>query len=332
VLIRALEPADLPALQALCARSEIAADLDQVPGEEALQAAPGVHAALGAFEAGRLLGAAGMTALDRPRLRHAGHAWLAAGPDAAVPLLAALRDLARDWWKLDRLDLVVPAATPLLGPLVEAGFLPEVRRRLDLAQGGAAFLDSVGHAWVRPGPSAPRSSRAFPRAGAGPLPPSFEIRRSRPEDAEAYARVFAGERAVWGTLQTPFPSVEVWRKRLLGLDPARHRNFVAAVGEEVVATGGLWTAGSPRRGHVWLVGMGVGAGWQGRGVGRALLRHLVELGDAMGVRRLELDVYADNAPAIALYQAFGFAGEGVKRLEAWRDGAYVDGLVMGRVR
>ncbi len=113
VLLRALEPSDLPALEALCARPEIAAALDERPSERSLQGAPGVNAAVGAFEADRLVGAAGMRALDRPRLRHAGHAWLAADALVAVPLLGALRGLARDWWKLDRLDVIVPASARL---------------------------------------------------------------------------------------------------------------------------------------------------------------------------------------------------------------------------
>jgi len=332
VRLRALEPTDLPALSALCARPEIAGDLDQIPGESALQGAAGTTAAIGAFRGGDLLGAAGMTALDRPRQRHVGHAWLAAGPAAAPTLLAALRDLARDWWKLDRLDLSTPAATALAEALAGAGFLPEVRRRQDLTGEDGGLRDSLGHAWVRPGLAAPLAERAFARDPGGPLPPSFEIRRSRPEDAAGFARLFGGERAIWGTLQTPFTPAEVWRKRLAASDHRLNRSFVALVGEGVVASCSLRAAGSPRRPHVWLLGMGVGAGWQGRGVGRALMRHLLDLADALEARRVELDVYADNGPAIALYQRFGFAREGLKRLEAWRDGAYVDALVMARVR
>ncbi len=331
MVLRALEPADLPALRALCARPDIAAELDHIPAEGPLQSMPGVNAAIGAFEGEQLLAAAGMTALDRPRLRHAGHAWLAAGPETALPLLEALRDLARDWWRLDRLELVTRAATPLGEALSRAGFAPEVRRRRDLARDGG-FEDGVGYAWVRAGLAAPGTPREFPRDPGGPLPASFEIRPSRPEDAAGYAHVFAGPRAVWGTLQTPYTPEEVWRARLSGQDPARHRGFVALVGDEIVANCNLRGAASPRRQHVWLLGMAVGAGWQGRGVGRALMRHLTELADSMAVPRLELDVYADNLPAVALYREFGFASEGVKRLEAWREGAFVDALVMARLR
>ena len=40
----------------------------------------------------------------------------------------------------------------------------------------------------------------------------------------------------------------------------------------------------------------------------------------------------DNAPAIRLYQKFGFATEGTLVHYAFRDGEYVDCLTMARVR
>jgi L-phenylalanine/L-methionine N-acetyltransferase len=50
------------------------------------------------------------------------------------------------------------------------------------------------------------------------------------------------------------------------------------------------------------------------------------------VRRLELAVYVDNAPAIRLYKRFGFEIEGTRRAAAFRDGAFVDDHVMARLR
>jgi putative acetyltransferase len=52
----------------------------------------------------------------------------------------------------------------------------------------------------------------------------------------------------------------------------------------------------------------------------------------MGITRLELEVYTDNAPAIALYKKFGFEVEGTLREYALRDGQYVDSYLMARVR
>ena len=46
------------------------------------------------------------------------------------------------------------------------------------------------------------------------------------------------------------------------------------------------------------------------------------------LHRLELTVMIHNAPAIALYQKFGFQIEGTKRASLKVDGTYVDEYVM----
>jgi putative acetyltransferase len=52
----------------------------------------------------------------------------------------------------------------------------------------------------------------------------------------------------------------------------------------------------------------------------------------LGLKRLELAVYTDNAPAIALYRKFGFEIEGIEEADAFRDGAFADNYVMARLR
>jgi len=87
-----------------------------------------------------------------------------------------------------------------------------------------------------------------------------------------------------------------------------------------------------RQSHVAGLGMGVHDAWTGRGVGAALLEALIDSADNwLGIRRLQLTVYADNAPAIALYRRFGFEIEGTHRAYALRDGRYVDAHAMARL-
>ncbi len=330
MILRALETADLAPLAELCARPEIAADVEAVPSAGALQGAPGTHLALGAFEGARLAGAAGMTALDRPRLRHVGRLWLAAEPLAAGPLLGALRDVAARWWKLDRLSLSLPAATRMGAALAAAGFQAEVQRRQGL-MGVDGPEDGVDHAWVRDGLSYTPSPPEVARGPRRPLPASLEIRAGTPDDAAAVARVYADRSAIWGTLQVPFTPAEVWRSRMTHREPGSDRLFLVAVEGEVVGTCGLHRDASPRRPHVWSMGMGMVSPWQGRGLGGAMMRHLLATAGALGVRRPELEVYDDNTRAIALYERHGVIREGVRRLAAWRDGGYVDVLVMARL-
>ena len=161
--------------------------------------------------------------------------------------------------------------------------------------------------------------------------PTITIRRATDDDAEALRATFAQPRAMEGTLQLPYPTAEMWRKRIgdIGADDYL---LVAEVRGEVVGNLGLQAAGRGRRRHVAHVGMSVRDDWQGRGVGTALLAAAIDIADNwLNYRRLCLEVYTDNAAALALYRKFGFEVEGTLRQDAYRNGRYVDAHVMGRL-
>src|SRR5438034_1233623 len=158
------------------------------------------------------------------------------------------------------------------------------------------------------------------------------IRRAEPADAEAIHETFLGPRAIAGTLQLPYPSVEMWLKRLAELPPAEYV-LVATIAGEVIGNLGLHLASkSPRRRHVGALGMPVRDDRQRRGVGTALLQAAIELADGwLNYQRLELSVYTDNLAALHLYRKFGFTIEGTCRAYAFRDGTYVDAYAMARL-
>ena len=158
------------------------------------------------------------------------------------------------------------------------------------------------------------------------------VRRAEPGDAEGIHATFLGPRAIAGTLQLPYPSVEAWRKRLAEV-PADDYLLVATIAGEVIGNLGLHTASkSPRRRHVGHVGLAVRDDRQRRGAGSALLRAAIELADGwLNYQRLELMVYTDNLAALALYRKFGFTIEGTCRAYAFREGSYVDAYAMARL-
>jgi len=79
--------------------------------------------------------------------------------------------------------------------------------------------------------------------------------------------------------------------------------------------------------------MAVRDDWRGRGVGTALMKAALDLADNwIGLRRVELKVFVDNEPAIALYKKFGFEVEGTHRMHALRNAEYVSAYTMARVR
>jgi putative acetyltransferase len=86
-------------------------------------------------------------------------------------------------------------------------------------------------------------------------------------------------------------------------------------------------------GHVATFGIGVSAEKHGRGVGSALMREMVNLCDNwLRIERIELTVFVDNAPALTLYQKFGFEIEGTGKRFALRNGEYVDAYFMARIK
>jgi putative acetyltransferase len=165
-----------------------------------------------------------------------------------------------------------------------------------------------------------------------PDAPAIVVRAQEPGDVAEVTELLNQPQAVWGTLQMPFTAVASREKRYAGLDPQNAR-LVATLDGKVVGSAGMERFTQHRRSHAATLGMAVHDAYAGRGAGTALMAALVDLADRWwNVRRLELDVYADNRRAIALYERFGFEREGLRRAYAWRDGGYVDSLCMARLR
>ncbi len=166
-----------------------------------------------------------------------------------------------------------------------------------------------------------------------PTPVEPVIRHATPADVDAIVLIFSGPLAIRGTLQMPFPSPELWRKRLTemerGLVP-----LVACIDEEPVGMLGIHThPDMPRLRHSATLGMAVRDDWQRRGLGTALLRSAIELADGwLQLTRLELQVFTDNVAATRLYERFGFEREGTLRQAAFCDGRLRDVFVMARLK
>jgi putative acetyltransferase len=161
------------------------------------------------------------------------------------------------------------------------------------------------------------------------------VRRATTKDAAAFARMMGDPAVYSGLMQLPHPSDEMWTARLADLLAPGKQDLMLVAEEHghVIASCGLHPAGaSLRRRHVMTLGISVAKEAQGRGVGSTLMAAMCDYADRWaGVLRLELTVYADNAPAIGLYRKFGFDVEGTHRAYALRDGRYADVLAMARL-
>ena len=77
-----------------------------------------------------------------------------------------------------------------------------------------------------------------------------------------------------------------------------------------------------------LLNIGVAAGRQRKGAGRALLREMLELARDRKMKRVFLEVRPSNVAATALYRSVGFAGIGVRQGYYQNANGGEDALVM----
>lgn len=157
------------------------------------------------------------------------------------------------------------------------------------------------------------------------------LRAPRLDDAEALTELFNLPGVRHGTLRQPFQSVEKTRKAMENRGP----NDISIIGEwrgKIIANGGLFRRAG-RQAHIADLAISVHDDLAGKGVGSHLLGTLIDTADNWhDIRRIELNVFTDNLPAIRLYEKFGFEREGTLRNDAYRDGKYVDAHVMARLR
>jgi putative acetyltransferase len=163
-------------------------------------------------------------------------------------------------------------------------------------------------------------------------PPRVTIRQAEADDAAALKAIYEQEHAYADTLLLPYPSVSLWEERLDEAQPD-FQNLVACAGDQVVGHLGLEVFETPRRKHAATFGIAVDKGWLRKGVGGRLMVAAIDLADNwLNIKRLELEVYVNNKPAIALYKKFGFSIEGECKCYAFRAGDYVDIYRMARLR
>ncbi|GAA1351028.1 ribosomal protein S18-alanine N-acetyltransferase [Falsarthrobacter nasiphocae] len=105
------------------------------------------------------------------------------------------------------------------------------------------------------------------------------------------------------------------------LQPETREYVAAEAGGRIIAYGGIMCV--PPIADIQTIGVAREA--QGRGLGRALLRRLVEASRARGAEDILLEVREDNAPARALYESEGFSQIHVRK-RYYRDGC--DALIM----
>lgn len=161
------------------------------------------------------------------------------------------------------------------------------------------------------------------------------IREARPTDAEqlvAHVQRLTEEPDIDIPLAPGEFNLTVEQERQILADYAASDNSIFLVAEaDSQIVGGLNCKGGARRAtrHAAVLGMSVRKEWRSRGVGSALMAHLIDWVKNTGIiTRIELHVYVRNKAAIHLYEKFGFEVEGRRRRAVYQNGEYLEDLVM----
>jgi len=164
---------------------------------------------------------------------------------------------------------------------------------------------------------------------------SILIRPALPEDAAqviAYARgVFAEPGINLITAPDEFnPTTEAEARMIVEMNRSSNSLFLVAEDDGRIV-GQLTLQGGKRRHvrHAATLGITVALEWRNQGVGQRLMEYAIDWARAGGVlTRLELFVFVRNTNAIHLYESCGFEVEGRRRRSTFRDGEYLDDLLM----
>ena len=163
--------------------------------------------------------------------------------------------------------------------------------------------------------------------------PELLIRSARVDDAHVLAQA---ERTIAATpgLLVSLPAEltdERFAQKIAALDGADNGHYlVAETAGELVGHGMLDPLPLAAVRHVVHLTLAVHPGWQGRGVGRALLERLIEWASAApAVEKIELNVRSTNTQAQTLYRKLGFTeiGRWQRRVKV-APGQYVDDVAM----
>lgn len=125
-----------------------------------------------------------------------------------------------------------------------------------------------------------------------------------------------------------FPGDDPWRESAFRAELDSGHYYVGAYAESgLVGYAGISVHGRKGDAEANVHTIGVDPEWQGRGVGRALLRALLARADGVAAP-VYLEVRTDNEAAIGLYEAHGFTRIGIRRRYYWPSGA--DAYTMAR--
>ncbi len=158
------------------------------------------------------------------------------------------------------------------------------------------------------------------------------VRRAVPGDAESITELvnIVGAERRWTLRERATWTLDQERATIAAADGTRSVFLVAEVDGRVAGILYLARGQWPKNEHVAELSMSCLPAARGVGLGTALLEAAVQWARSVGVRKLSLEVFSSNEPAVRLYRKLGFLEEGRLRREFEVEGKLVDGVWMAR--
>lgn len=342
--IRALQQQDIPGIVRIRNQASSRLFTAAMPYTSILQASasfgsppPNATLLVACDDANNVLGIADLDRQTYPRGTHTATLGVMVAEEArrhgiGRALMASLLDLADNYYNISRLGLkVYTNNVHAIALYRKFGFEVEATLRRYAVQDGT-LVDCYVMARLRPG-------LAKDTTPPPSLPPQQEVtgeitlRALEPSDAEAVSLMRDQPIVRHFMLGMPYYATPEKSRKWLESKTGEGCAIGAFAAAQLVGMTTLSTSGQRRRhsGEVEIVQ--VHDQFQGYGIGRKLMAAALDVADHwLGLTRLSLHVLADNERAIKLYQAFGFEAEGTLHADLFRNGAYADTLVMGRLR
>lgn len=106
--------------------------------------------------------------------------------------------------------------------------------------------------------------------------------------------------------------------------------LVAEIEGEIIGSATLDRSSLIKLNHTVSLGITILKAYSGQGIGSLIMKKVIEWGELNELEKIDLEVFEDNIPAIALYKKFGFIEEGRKRKAVKINEGYKDIIIMGR--
>jgi RimJ/RimL family protein N-acetyltransferase len=106
--------------------------------------------------------------------------------------------------------------------------------------------------------------------------------------------------------------------------------LVAEVNGKVVASSDIHTLRGYEK-HVGVIGIVIKKGFRDLGIGTRMMQTLVDEAKKKALKVLTLSVFASNERAIHVYEKIGFVQTGLVPRKHFKDGKYIDEMIMTKL-